>query len=79
MARNTANSRRQVAWRTCVALTIVMTAVAYSPLVIAPGETGPWLFGLPRTLWAGIALAGAVVAVTVIGAVVHPGEGDEAP
>lgn len=79
---------QRLAWRACIAATVLLLAVTYSPLVLRPGEADPWLFGLPRTLWASLLTAFAIVALTAIGAFVLPadestderaGEGPERP
>lgn len=59
-------------WRVCCAIVIGLSALAFSPLVLVPGTYMPELFGIPRTLWLGILIAFALVAVTFIGGLVHP-------
>lgn len=71
---------RKRAWPACVVAAGLLLALAYSPWVLAPGVTEPWLWGLPRTLWSGLMIAFGIVVVTAIGVWVYPrGErGDEA-
>ena len=75
-------TRNPFAWRICVVTTIVLCILAYSPLVIPSGVSTPMLWGLPRTLWLGLLVYVAIVAVTFVATRVHPDvdddEGDEA-
>ena len=59
-------------WRACIVATCVLLAVTYSPLVLRAHVTEPWLFGLPRTLWASLLTAFGIVLVTAIAALVLP-------
>ncbi|MDH3532780.1 MAG: hypothetical protein OEO82_07605 [Gammaproteobacteria bacterium] len=63
---------RNAFWKFCCGIVIGLAALAFSPLVLAPGRHTPELFGMPRTLWLGILLAFALVAMTLIGGIVHP-------
>jgi len=58
--------RNKRIWQLCVAAVIVIIAITFSPLVIAPGKIHPFLFGLPYTLWMGILLTIALVVITLI-------------
>lgn len=51
---------------------MLLLAITYSPLVLREGVSEPWLLGLPRTLWASLATAFGIVALTAIGAAVLP-------
>ena len=51
-----------------------LTIVAFSPLVLSPDVIGPTIFGLPRTLWAGLLVAAGFLIATIVGAAVHPGQ-----
>ena len=37
----------------------------FSPVVIPSGESGPWLFGMPRTLWMGIGISFCLAFLTL--------------
>lgn len=63
---------RTVLWKLCCGVVIALSVLAFSPFVLAPGHHAPELFGIPRTLWLGILLAFALVAMTLIGGIVHP-------
>ncbi len=58
--------RNKRIWQFCVAAVIVIIAITFSPLVIAPGKIQPFLFGLPYTLWIGIVLTIVLVVITLI-------------
>jgi hypothetical protein len=49
-------------------LFFLLVGTAFSPLVIPNNETGPWLFGMPRTLWMGIGISLALLVVVLISA-----------
>ena len=65
------------AWRAAVVAATLLSAVTFTPLVTPEGVSDPELFGLPRTLWTGLIVAFALVAITFIGTRVHPGEDDD--
>jgi len=59
-------------WKLCCGVVFALSVLAFSPIVLAPGIHTPELFGIPRTLWLGILLDVALVAMTLIGGIVHP-------
>ena len=59
-------------WRLCCVAMVVLSVLTFTPLVIPAGRYEPMLAGVPLTLWAGIAIAVAMVALTYIGTRVHP-------
>lgn len=59
-------------WRLCCAAAVLLSVLALSPLVIPPGEAGPMLAGIPRTLWMGFLVNVALVVLTLVGSFVHP-------
>ncbi len=63
---------RTVLWRVCCGLAVALSIFAFTPFVLTPGVHVPELFGVPRTLWIGILVAFALVAVTFAGGTVHP-------
>ena len=75
--KNPATSGNETAWRLCVALVIATLVVTYSPLVLTPSETAPWILGLPRTLWAGFASAVLLVLLTIVGVYVRPSTAED--
>ena len=70
-------TRNPFAWRLCVVATIVLCILSYTPLVIPSGVSTPTLWGLPRTLWLGLLIYLAIVAVTFVATRVHPDIDDE--
>lgn len=76
MNKLTENKRKMV-WRICVTAVIVIIAVTFSPLVIAPGKINPSVFGFPFTLWISILTTIALVVLTYIGGLVSPNDEEE--
>jgi hypothetical protein len=70
-------NKRMMYWRICVTAVIVIIAVTFSPLVIAPGKINPTVFGLPFTLWISILTTIALVVFTYIGGLVSPNDEEE--
>ena len=66
------SSHRRRLWRVAVVAVIMLSALSFTPLVLNPNGTEPTLLGMPHTLWAGMAVAFLLVALTVVGAYVHP-------
>lgn len=67
---------RKTLWQLCCASAILLTILAFSPLVIPPGKYHPMLAGMPYTLWTGILVTVLLVVVTFLGTLVHPGQED---
>ena len=70
-------TRKPLAWRLCVATTIVLCILSYTSRIIPSGVSTPTLWGLPRTLWLGLLVYLAIVAVTFVATRVHPDLDDE--
>lgn len=64
------NRRRY--WRATVGAVILVSALSFTPLVLNRDSAEPALFGLPHTLWAGMAVAFLLVLLTYLGARFHP-------
>ncbi len=69
---NAVRNTKTLSWRLCCGAAAVLSVLAFTPLVIPPGRYQPMLAGMPLTLWAGIGIACALVALTYVGARVHP-------
>ncbi|MGI9235043.1 MAG: hypothetical protein ACR2RD_15530 [Woeseiaceae bacterium] len=69
--------RKSILWKWCCGIVIALSAFAFSPVVLPPGQHTPELFGLPRSLWIGILIAFGLVAMTLIGGIVHPANDSE--
>lgn len=69
--------RKLTYWRICAILVPVLVILAYTPLLIPDGIYKPMLLGLPFTLWTSFILTVVLVALTFIGAKVHPGSDKE--
>jgi integral membrane sensor domain MASE1 len=50
-------------------LFFLLVGVTFSPLVIPEGVDTPWLFGMPRTLWAGILVSLCLLGLTLASAI----------
>lgn len=57
------------AWLFCRICAAVLAATVFSPLVLAPGQTMPEFWGMPRTLWLGIVASLGFIGLTIWGAV----------
>ena len=63
---------KTTAWTGCSVGVIVLCILAFSPLMIPTGKSDPLLWGIPRTLWAGMLVYVVIVVLTFIGTRVHP-------
>lgn len=63
-------------WQACVVVTIFLIVISFTPLVIPENTAAPYLFGLPRTLWAGIAIYCVLVFITFVGTRAFPHKDD---
>ena len=63
---------KRLAWHLCIAAMILLSVLAFTPLIIPEGTFSPTIAGVPRTIWAGIALYIVMVVITYIGTRVHP-------
>jgi len=68
---------KPVLWNCCCSIVVALSILCFSPIVLKPGVHTPELLGLPRTLWLGILIAFALVAVTLVGGIVHPANDSE--
>ena len=66
------SSRRSFYWILCCALALILIIISFTPLVIPAGIHKPVLWGIPYTLWVGIAVSILLVLLTFIGTRVHP-------
>ena len=64
--------KKRTAWIGCSISVIVLCVLAFSPIIIPADTSTPLLWGVPRTLWAGILVYVLMVALTLIGTRVHP-------
>lgn len=64
-------------WTLCAVLVIVLMVLGYTPLMIPNGVYKPMILGLPYTLWTSFLITVILVALTFIGAKVHPGSDEE--
>ena len=70
-------NKKNLYWRLCCGAMVVLSVLTFTPLVIPAGRYEPMLGGVPLTLWAGIFIAVAMVALTYVGTRVHPdGDGE---
>jgi len=60
-------------WNLCRIAVAVVTVIIFTPLVIPSGQSEPFLFGMPYTMWMGLVVTFILLALTVLGSFVHPG------
>ena len=65
-------TKKSLYWNFCMIAMIILSIITFSPLVIPEGKFTPLVFGLPRTLWAGIIVYLFMVLITYFGTRVHP-------
>ena len=68
---------RKRARRIVYAAAVLVSAAAFTPLVIPAGVAAPWVLGMPRTMWAGILVTVALVYLTYLAARYAPTEPDD--
>ncbi len=72
---------KKTAWTACSISVVALCVLAFSPIIIPTEGSAPLLWGIPRTLWAGMLVYVTIVVLTFIGTRVHPdireGQGDE--
>ena len=57
--------KNRTLWKIALPLTLLLSALAFIPVVIPERIAEPFLFGMPRTLWASMAVSLAIYAVLV--------------
>ena len=55
-------------WRFCCLCSILLSFVAFTPLVIPSKAAEPFVLGMPRTLWAGLLVSLGLMIITIVGA-----------
>ncbi|MEX2402106.1 MAG: hypothetical protein WD423_15150 [Rhodothermales bacterium] len=55
----------------------LVSAIAFTPLVIPSGVIEPWLFGMPRTMWAGIVVTITLVFLASLAAKLSPTDAED--
>ena len=55
-------------WRCCCFCSILLSIVAFTPLVIPSEVSEPFVLGMPRTLWAGLLVSLGLMIITIVGA-----------
>jgi len=53
-----------ISFKVLLTLAVSILVIVFSPLVLSPGEAGPWVLGMPRVLWAGILASILLVIIT---------------
>lgn len=66
------NSKRNLYWRISCGAAILLTILAYSPVVIPMGKSTPEFMGMPYTLWMGLLMSFVFLGVTYLGILFHP-------
>jgi hypothetical protein len=68
---------RKTSWTICCVVALVVVALTYSPLVMAPGKYEPSWGPIPYSLVWGFVIAAIMIGLTVIGHFVHPVNDEE--
>lgn len=63
---------KPIIWRLCCLSVAALSILSFTPVVIPSGIIEPTIGNLPRTLWSGIIIAFAILALTLVGMFVHP-------
>ncbi len=63
---------RKKTWLICCLFVLGLIALTYSPVVLSPGKMEPSVGAIPYTLAWGFGISLIMVAMTIIGARVHP-------
>ena len=66
-------SQKKLIFRLSAFAAILLSIIAFTPLVIPEGKHMPALFHLPYTLWSGLIVTFLFVLVTFIAVHFHPG------
>ena len=64
-------------WLTYFVIFVLLAIATFSPLVIPYNISTPWLFGMPRTLWAGILISILMAGLTLVAATSIKEESEE--
>ncbi len=68
----TSSKKKRLYWRASVLGVAILSVLTFTPIVTPSGEAGPFLAGIPRTLWAGILITVGLVVLTAIATRVYP-------
>ena len=63
---------KNLCWKLCCGAVVLLSTLCFTPLVIPAHAYEPMLFGLPRTLWAGVLAYAGYVVLIYIGTRVYP-------
>lgn len=67
---------KSIIWKFCYTAVLTITILTYTPLVTPAHRFEPELWGIPYTLWVGLLITLALLFLTIIGSLVHPGRGE---
>ena len=70
-------SKKKLFYRILLASSVIVSCIAFSPLVIPYGKYEPSFLALPYTLWTGLLVAMVLVFITYLVTLVHPGKGED--
>jgi len=73
------HSRRRTLWRVTWIAAVLLCLAAFTPLVIPAGTYEPMIGGVPYTLWVGILVTAALVALTYAATRLYPPGGPTSP
>lgn len=64
--------KRRLYWRLCYGAVILLSLLTFTPLVTPLGTYRPFLLGVPYTLWVGMLITIALVALTYAAGKLYP-------
>ncbi len=68
---------RKTIWTLCRVAVLILVILTFTPLFTPQNQADPFLWGMPYTLWMGLILSFLLLALTVLGSLVHPGRKKE--
>ncbi|MCB0668331.1 MAG: hypothetical protein KDC80_21040 [Saprospiraceae bacterium] len=60
-------------WTFCRLAVALIVILIFTPLVIPAHQSDPFLLGMPYSLWMGLLVSFVLLALTILGSLVHPG------
>lgn len=73
----TESSYKPLIWYLCCIGIILLSVLTFTPLVIPAYQADPAWYGIPYTLWTGIAMAVLIMLVNVVAALCYPAKENE--
>ncbi|NIP31704.1 MAG: hypothetical protein GTO02_19645 [Candidatus Dadabacteria bacterium] len=65
---------KRTQWKIYSVIVIILSVIAFTPLVVPYGIADPFFLGLPRTLWLGMSISIGIYIILVIAMLTSDGE-----